>query len=47
VVNDERIASIVAESADPEEICRRLVAAANEEGGPDNITILAIEIHVA
>ena len=47
VVNDEQIARITRESADLEELCRRLVAAANGEGGPDNITILAIEIHVA
>jgi serine/threonine protein phosphatase PrpC len=45
VITDERIGSIATESTTPEDICARLVKAANEEGGPDNITILAVEIH--
>jgi serine/threonine protein phosphatase PrpC len=45
VVNDDRIAVIAAENRGLAEICRRLIAVANQEGGPDNITILAVEIH--
>lgn len=47
VVADERIASILGEPGVPlEEICRRLVDAANQAGGPDNITALVIAFDV-
>src|SRR5205085_8404707 len=45
VLQDQQIADILSrrESA-LEEVCRQLVAAANEGGGPDNITTLVLEI---
>ena len=38
VVSDAEIADMVSSEA-PEEACRRLIALANERGGPDNITV--------
>jgi protein phosphatase len=46
VVGDERIANILADRATPlEEVCSKLVAAANAGGGPDNITALVLEVN--
>ncbi len=45
VVADDRIAAILGRSGTPlETICRDLVDAANEAGGPDNITALVLAI---
>ncbi|HEY0872897.1 MAG TPA: protein phosphatase 2C domain-containing protein [Vicinamibacterales bacterium] len=45
VVPDERIADIVGDrTASPEEICGRLIAAANAAGGPDNITAMLLQV---
>jgi protein phosphatase len=42
MIADEQILSIVETSIEPGEMCRRLVARANENGGEDNITVLVI-----
>lgn len=39
---DDQIRDVVESSQDPIEICRRLIAKANENGGEDNITALVI-----
>ena len=39
------IASIIQESPSVEAACQRLVAAANEAGGEDNIGIVVVEVH--
>jgi protein phosphatase len=39
-VGDEAIAAVLAQTADPEEACNRLVAGALENGGRDNITAI-------
>jgi protein phosphatase len=45
VVSDDRIASILGEGAMPlDQLCRRLIDAANAEGGPDNITAMVLEV---
>lgn len=47
VVADDRIAAILGQADVPlENICRGLVDAANEAGGPDNITALVLAIDV-
>lgn len=47
VVADERIAAILGQAGVPlDRICRSLVDAANQAGGPDNITALVIEFDV-
>jgi protein phosphatase len=47
VVPDERIAEILGDrDATLDSICKRLVDAANEAGGPDNITTLVLQIDV-
>jgi protein phosphatase len=46
-VQDATIASAMAEERDLDRLCDRLVAAANDAGGPDNVTVLALEFHVA
>ena len=44
---DERIAEILSQRDVPlDEICRSLIEAANEAGGPDNITALVLQIDV-
>lgn len=41
VVSDEAIAELLRRyGADPAQACERLIAAANEAGGPDNITVI-------
>jgi serine/threonine protein phosphatase PrpC len=42
MLTDEQIMSIVDSSNEPGEVCRRLIAKANEHGGEDNITALVI-----
>ena len=39
---DEQILGVVSSTTDTNEICRRLIAGANENGGEDNITALVI-----
>jgi PPM family protein phosphatase len=40
-VNKDEIARVVSEEHDLIEVCKRLVDRANENGGPDNITVIA------
>jgi len=44
MLGDDEIRDEVAAGADLDEICRRLVDAANERGGQDNITVVLIDI---
>jgi protein phosphatase len=45
VVPDSRIAQLLGQADVPlDAICQRLVQAANEAGGPDNITTLILQI---
>jgi protein phosphatase len=46
VVDDPAIGAVLAAERDLGEACERLVEAANAAGGPDNVTVLAIDIHV-
>ena len=46
VVPDEQIANLLGEPDVPlEQLCRRLIDAANAAGGPDNITALVLEVN--
>lgn len=47
VVADERIARAVAMAPDLGSLCQGLVDLANDDGGPDNITVVAVRIDVA
>ena len=42
-VNDANMAKIIHDSINPSEACKKLVAAANEAGGPDNISAVLVE----
>lgn len=45
VVGDDRIAQILSDrEASLEDVCARLIAAANAAGGPDNITALVLQV---
>ncbi|HEY8945117.1 MAG TPA: Stp1/IreP family PP2C-type Ser/Thr phosphatase [Polyangiaceae bacterium] len=44
MIDDSEILDVVTGSGDLEEVCRRLVALANEHGGEDNITALIVRI---
>lgn len=43
MVGDEQIERIIAQKANPQDICEKLIRAANAEGGPDNITVVLVE----
>jgi protein phosphatase len=47
VVTDERIAQAVAAATAPQALCDQLVELANGEGGPDNVTIIAVFVNAA
>ena len=42
MLTDEQILAVVQSAAEPVEICRRLIAKANDHGGEDNITALVV-----
>jgi protein phosphatase len=42
VVDDDRIAAVLAEQADGGDACGALIAAANRGGGPDNVTVVLL-----
>jgi PPM family protein phosphatase len=44
VVGHDALAAILAAHDSLDAICERLIAAANEGGGPDNITVLVLEV---
>lgn len=47
VVPEDRIAEVLGSEPSLDAACSRLVELANVAGGPDNITVIALEIHVA
>jgi len=47
LVSDEEIAQMLQDETDPEQVCRQLVARANEEGGDDNITVVVARYEAA
>jgi PPM family protein phosphatase len=47
MIADERIAAVLQAHHDPREACERLVAEANENGGKDNVTIIAARFEAA
>ena len=48
VVGDDRIAELAGDStASLEDICGRLIDAANDAGGPDNITAMLLQVDAA
>ncbi|MEZ5316680.1 MAG: PP2C family serine/threonine-protein phosphatase [Vicinamibacterales bacterium] len=47
VVSPDRLEAIAGEAKAPQAICEDLVAAANEAGGPDNITVALLQVDVA
>lgn len=44
VVADAELAAAAAQIPEPKELCRSLVQLANERGGPDNVTVLALKL---
>jgi protein phosphatase len=44
VVDDDRIAALLAEHADGDDACGALIAAANRAGGPDNVTVVLLRV---
>ena len=44
MIDDEEILQVVSETPDLRDVCRRLVAMANEHGGEDNITVVLVRI---
>jgi serine/threonine protein phosphatase PrpC len=45
MIDDETIRKIMAENReDLEQCCNKLIAAANENGGTDNVTVVCVEV---
>lgn len=44
VVDEQTISSIILTSVTPQQACQELVQAANEAGGPDNISVILVEL---
>jgi protein phosphatase len=44
VVDDDRIAAVLISQADGDDACRALIAAANQGGGPDNVTVVLLRV---
>jgi len=44
VVDEERIAEVLAGQADGDGACPALIAAANDAGGPDNVTVVLLRV---
>lgn len=44
IVSDDEIRTVLSSQADPQEACDELVSAANRGGGPDNITVVVLDI---
>jgi PPM family protein phosphatase len=47
MLNDERIAAILAAEPEPEAACKRLIAEGNEHGGSDNLTAIVARFETA
>jgi protein phosphatase len=47
MVNDEGIAQIVLEAATSQQAAERLVEAANDAGGDDNVTVIVVRVQQA
>jgi protein phosphatase len=47
MVSDERIAAVLQADHEPRTVCQRLVAEANEQNGPDNITVIVARFETA
>jgi len=47
MVEDEEIQRIVMTSLDSQEACSRLVKAANDNGGEDNVTVIVVQVEAA
>ncbi len=44
MVRDQDLKKVLSEESDPQKICNKLIAMANENGGEDNITAIVIQI---
>ena len=44
VIGEDQILATVQDSKDLKELCKRLIEAANQRGGPDNITVVVVEV---
>ncbi len=45
VVSDDSIAVVLQEDRPPADVCRELVNRANTAGGPDNVTVILVDVH--
>ena len=44
MLDDDRIAAVLAAEGEPDSACERLVDEANEKGGSDNITVIVARL---
>ena len=45
VVSDDGIAAVLQEDRPPADVCAELVNGANAAGGPDNVTVVLVDVH--
>ena len=45
VVSDTGIAAVLRDARPPGDLCRELVSRANAAGGPDNVTVVLVDVH--
>lgn len=45
VVSDDGIEAVLQEARPPADLCGELVSRANAEGGPDNVTVVLVDVH--
>lgn len=47
MLDDDKIKNILSEESDPHSACQKLISAANDHGGQDNVTVVVVNVDAA